>query len=698
MATDRLILCGPVSATSPPVRDAHPVALDIYSRTGNVNLRLEKVRSALWADIPATLRDLLDVAVYVYSADQATTRANGGRVDGDEIGAGWRRRLHFRIAVREPDRWDALRARLVAVLSFLTEDEYHFEFVPLRRDCSLKDYIDFEETPYDGHIQEVALFSGGVDSLAGAVQEVRVEHRNVLLVNHRSTSKRVPRYDALVRGLNDRAGRRPPLHFSVWANKHKSLGREHTQRSRSFLFAALGSMFAHMIGLNRVRFYENGVVSLNLPLSAQVVGARASRTTHPRVLHEFGELLTALLERRFTFENPFLWHTKTDVVELLLRENCADLLASSMSCGHTWELTQQHTHCGVCSQCLDRRLAVVAAGLAAHDPVSAYKTDPLAGEAPDVSAKTMMVAYMELVERVEAMTPADFLGRFGEVARVLRHHTGGADEAAQRVFRLYKKHAQQVRTAIDRATAERIAAVTRRTLPRDCLLRLVYEGGCAEPAPDESVQPARPSGNYFIRRGDYWAVRFGAGEENLYQAMRGFDYLRILLEHPRTQFSSGDLLARVRRQQLVTEPRGVTVADAVAAGVGVTVGAESDTTVDRRSVAEQLVRLRQIEEDRARAAAGDSPTRLDEIEDLDAEERTIRARLARDLGLRGHARGLGDLMNRLRNQVCNAVRRALEQIEKYDKALAKHLSDPVLTSGHSLLYQPDSAVAWSFDG
>ena len=39
-----------------------------------------------------------------------------------------------------------------------------------------------------------------------------------------------------------------------------------------------------MLGLNRVHFYENGIISLNLPVCAQVVGGRATRTTHPRVM------------------------------------------------------------------------------------------------------------------------------------------------------------------------------------------------------------------------------------------------------------------------------------------------------------------------------------------------------------------------------------------------------------------------------
>jgi hypothetical protein len=72
----------------------------------------------------------------------------------------------------------------------------------------------------------------------------------------------------------------------------EDLNREYTQRSRSFLYAALGATVAAMVGRDRIRFYENGVVSLNLPVSAQAIGARATRTTHPRVLNGFAELFT----------------------------------------------------------------------------------------------------------------------------------------------------------------------------------------------------------------------------------------------------------------------------------------------------------------------------------------------------------------------------------------------------------------------
>lgn len=423
----------------------------------------------------------------------------------------------------------AVRDELVSTLSFLSEDTYEFEFVPLGRETSLKGFIEINDTPYDGRIDEVMMFSGGLDSLAGAVTESVVGHRRVLLVNHRSNEKLTWRHEELLRGLARHAPAHPPLHFPVRLNKAKRLGREYTQRARSFLFAALGVLFARMIGLTRLRFYENGVVSLNLPLSAQVVGARASRTTHPRVLASFERLFSAL-GQRFAVENPFLWETNADVVRRIAEAGCGNLIGLSTSCGRTWERTTRHTHCGVCSQCIDRRFAVLAAGQEASDPAEAYAFDLLTGPRRPGEPRTMIAAFLELANRVERMGEADFRTQFGELIRTLPYLGLPSAVGATKVFSLYQSHARHVAGVIDRALAAHALALRRHELPRNCLLRLVVDELSAEEGGHEmDVTPPRPEGNYFMRRGRYWAIRYGAGRENIYPAERGFDYLRVLL-------------------------------------------------------------------------------------------------------------------------------------------------------------------------
>lgn len=60
---------------------------------------------------------------------------------------------------------------LTDVLGFLTEDEYLWDFRPWRGvKPSYQQYLPFETTPFTGAVEDVVMFSGGLDSLAGAVR------------------------------------------------------------------------------------------------------------------------------------------------------------------------------------------------------------------------------------------------------------------------------------------------------------------------------------------------------------------------------------------------------------------------------------------------------------------------------------------------------------------------------------------------
>lgn len=273
MSNDRVILCGGLAAPASACSKA-ALALDLQQPDGNVTLKLLDISGRMTANMDPVLVDLLEVATYVYCADQAATR--GGPTSQD-FGAAWRRRFEFHIPVRQPDLWSSkpVRTALCETLGFLSDDEYEFNFKKLRRVQPATRYLDFsQDTDAGFQAEEVMLFSGGLDSLAGAVHEVIDEGRSVALVSHRSSGKIDAKQQQLVRDLTARSSRKP-LHVPVWVNKDKALGREYTQRSRSFLFASLGAVVARLFNLWRIRFYENGVVSINLPISAQVVGGRA---------------------------------------------------------------------------------------------------------------------------------------------------------------------------------------------------------------------------------------------------------------------------------------------------------------------------------------------------------------------------------------------------------------------------------------
>jgi hypothetical protein len=365
LSREFLILCGGtrLSGKGQAWRKSERISLEDPSRGGQVRLKVTDITGPLTSDLPDVLSDLLELATYIYCADQAASR--GGKSEF-EYGAKWRRRFRFEVPVRRPEVWRELSGELARTLGFLSDDEYEFGFVKHPSPPRFSEYLPHTSAKDAGcEVDSVVLFSGGLDSLAGAVQEIFGCGHRVALVSHRPVSKLDKRQRQLADLLTSKVteARLRPFLVRIWANKQKQLSRDYTQRTRSFLFGSFGVAVASLFGLKEVKFYENGVVSLNLPVCAQVLGGRASRTTHPQALWRMQSLFSRLLGNPFQISNPFVWKTKTEVTAGLRDAGYGDLIRQTVSCAHTWETTAEQPHCGKCSQCIDRKLAALAAGL-----------------------------------------------------------------------------------------------------------------------------------------------------------------------------------------------------------------------------------------------------------------------------------------------------------------------------------------------
>jgi 7-cyano-7-deazaguanine synthase in queuosine biosynthesis len=670
MPTERVILCGDAPHARLPAADQFPLVLDTSGPGWNVRLGLTDLTSAMWRDVPDVLLDLLDVATYVYVADQAVSRGEDREAD---FGDAWRRRLFFRIAVRDRAFWTApdVGRALVDLLSFLSDDEYYFEFVSPKRREPVQPTLQFDGDPFDGRIEEVALFSGGLDSLGGAVQTAVARKTRMMLVHHRSNPKLGRRHDALLNGLRAAAPEAPPVHIPVRINKKKGLTREGTQRTRSFLFAAIAATLANSLQIDRVRFYENGVVSLNLPPAGQVVGARATRTTHPRVLKGYEALLGRVLGRPFTVENPFLWHTKTKVVKGIAEAGCGSLIRHSTSCARVRRTTRDRPHCGVCSQCIDRRFAILAASQEGQDPATGYEVDLLVGPRAEGHEKTMLAIYVEMATQIGKMATWEFFRKYGEAARVLRHVGGTAEAVAANVFALHREHALAVTGVVDQALARYAARIRERSLPPDCLLRMISDQGVvAVTAADDRRELPR---NSFRKKGAGWLVRFQGGEEFILLPSRGASYLYELVRRPNVPTSA------VRLMYTVTQNPALHALG------------ESDAAADRDARTALRARLAEIAEEIEDARQREDAACEEEL----SEERTrLLTEAKRTIGIHGRPAQLGDVRRRVSKAVGNAISRAIAEIRKYDAYLADHFDSTDLRRGNTLLYAPSNGIEW----
>ena len=421
--------------------------LRTFGATKNVRLKVSDITDWMGGRLPEQVLDLLELASLVYAADQCCRRTPGKRFD---YGQRWRRTLRLNIAVRRPDFWARTEVRdvLCETLHFLSEDDYAFEFSQMTEPPPVQEYFDYKQNAVRESVDQVMLMSGGLDSLAGAVQQVLHHRRRLALVSHKPVEHLARRQRELVAAIGERSGDTAllPLHIAVTAHKFGLAEQDVTQRSRSFLYASLGAAVAHLFELDEIWFYENGIVSVNLPLCAQEVGGRATRTTHPQSLRGFERLFAFIFERPFKVCNGFFWHTKQDVMQVLQQYHQPDLARPSVSCSHTRGVTHSSPHCGMCSQCLSRKLAALGAAFGQDDPPEGYRKDPMVGERSKDEERILAERFIGQARAVVRMTAVgEFDKRFaGELSRVYPYLNMPTSVAAEKLFDLHLRHAQQV--------------------------------------------------------------------------------------------------------------------------------------------------------------------------------------------------------------------------------------------------------------
>ena len=692
MQDKRYVICGNAPTDGIEENPDRDLRLRLWGKDGpdKITLRIEDIHKKMSKDVPDSFQDLLEIATYVYSADQAIPR---GADDVDSFGHGWRRDLHFIIPVRKPDFWngDDIHQALRSTLGFLSDDNYHFEFVKLKEAQAFQGYLKFDDDGrLFGYPEQVVMFSGGLDSLAGAIDEVLNEKHKVVLVTHKSTPKLNTRHRRLEKMIADKAGENAPLHIGVRVNKNKGLNYEYTQRSRSFLYVSIGATIAKMINLKSVRFYENGVISLNLPVCAQVVGGRATRTTHPRVIRGFQEIISLVAGEPFTIENPYIWKTKAGVIKVITKAGCQDMIAASTTCTHTWEMTNHHTHCGTCSQCIDRRFAMIAAKADQHDPVEAYKADIFTQSRSKDEDKIMAAAYLERANQVREQDDiTQFIARFSEVSRVFRYLNGNSGKVAQKVYDLYKRHAKEVCDAMDTMVGRNITAIRQRTLPGDCLLRTVYESGSVISVPAIPVEQKQPD-NYFRKRGGVWAARFnGNAEVLLTGADKGAEYINFLLARPNKETSVYEIVCGFAIDSCNTFLDSSETEDGFQVTQGVPLG-NAGFVADRRAVEEYREAAHELFQEIEEARAVDNKAETNRLEE---EMAKVIAAINEAVGLGGKLRTSKDKRKNICDAFRIAVKRIIEKLEKYDKPLAAHLKETI-KCGKNPVYRTEEEIVW----
>ncbi len=450
-----LVLCNGSSASGIISKEYRKKIVLNYLQQGdtpaNVRIGLPAyVRSV--NHLPDRVLDLLELSAYVYCVDRMVSRGQTKAVEFQS----WSRLFHFVVKVRDYDFWsrEDVSRRLSSILRFMTGDlQYEFSFQPGHSTPKTGLFDDSCFQLEKSSNLSIALFSGGLDSLAGTIQHLKKTGEQLCLVSHQSQTGTVRTQERLVTALqNHYPGR--ISHYKFRCNLTGSVIRaEETQRSRAFLYTSIAYAIGHAYDIDRFFIYENGVTSINFPRRQDLSNARASRTTHPQTVTGLQQLFSLIRERPIMIDVPFLWKTKTDVVKLLMNSSHPMLMPSSVSCSKTYQNLGQATHCGGCSQCVDRRFAAYGAKADDIDATGIYATDIITSEIKDTEVKTTAVDFVRQAKEFGTYNVDHFYAELtSELSELIDYLPGpeGEFEKIEQVWNLCRRHGDQVAYAMKR--------------------------------------------------------------------------------------------------------------------------------------------------------------------------------------------------------------------------------------------------------
>lgn len=326
--------------------------------------------------------DFLSIALAVHAADRFLVRR--------EAPDSWTRMIVLEVELVEPDPWIAQAQALADALRFLSSDIWYLRFrsggAPppafqhrfSDRDCS-------------------CLFSGGLDSLIGALDLV-AHGRRPLLVSQASP-KEGP-VQAHLAGEIGIAGHR----FEGRASERWRQPYEPSSRARSMLFIGYGTVAASTLstagGPGDLIIPENGLISVNAPLSRRHLGSLSTRTTHPHFISSLQHILNAV-GLCIRLHNPYSFKTKGEMLAQCQNRLVEQLAEASYSCGKGKRLNQ---HCGRCVPCLIRRASFHAAGVA---DATGYWAEDLAQHMTNEDVASTRFAAAALAKRDVARWAAE---------------------------------------------------------------------------------------------------------------------------------------------------------------------------------------------------------------------------------------------------------------------------------------------------
>lgn len=287
-----------------------------------------------FSNIDTKIFDLVEIMSHVYFTDIFTKRFK-------------KNKLKIVIPVIHLDFWQNENEKINTLLKWVSEEKFHITFQ--QRNNITSSLFNCLHLP---SLNATSLFSGGLDSLAGAFYNYTKGSNDDYLgfINKNEEGTKQRKIATFYRGIFKSSSE------ILIMDKPNGKKEHYIQSTRSLLYLALAIFKSHVNGSNEARLFENGILSLNPELSNRYT----TKTTHPKTIYLFNQILSDINEN-LIIKTPFVFKTKGEILNAM-DSNFKSQIKHTFTCGQG-RTHPERTHkgqCGVCIPCLLRKISLSA--------------------------------------------------------------------------------------------------------------------------------------------------------------------------------------------------------------------------------------------------------------------------------------------------------------------------------------------------
>lgn len=342
------------------------------------------------SNIDGYVADLIDLAVAIFVVDRIIIPPKNNV-----------RTIHIELPLRCPHIFKTHLNSLKNLLNYYLSEDWSFEFtnrVGIRPSEEIMYLLDVNS--HNPH-KEVALWSGGLDSLCGLYNRMQANpNKEYVLFGTGSNLMVFGKQLQIAETLKSKFSNIPlkliQLKIKIYRDE-KLTRRNAVPRSRGLVFLLLGTVCMLLENQFSLYVYENGVGAINLPLVNYALSNDFSKAVHPISMCYVQHFVSEICGKSIKIINPFVWQTKAEMCKLIVLNDDINMIAQTITCDRKRRAIP--IQCGVCSSCLLRRYSIATHGIS--DPTGYYiPIKNLRNKVVDPKDKRFLLAMNEQVNRI----------------------------------------------------------------------------------------------------------------------------------------------------------------------------------------------------------------------------------------------------------------------------------------------------------